>query len=203
MVALPLPEPREPVPAPASFEVCTHFAESRCKMAPIMQYGGEGADRMWGGDGADELHGDAGDDELHGGEGADTLYGNVGDDTLYGGAGADRMWGGEDADVLEGGAGDDTMWGGAGADRFVYAAGDGNDTIEDFTDGADLIDLTAISGIAGFEDLTITAAGGDALIDLTAHGGGTIRLQDVDTSDLDAADFLFFEPPVDPSVEGI
>ena len=66
-----------------------------------------------------------------------------------------------------------------------------------------MIDLTAISGIAGFEDLTITAAGDDALIDLTAHGGGAIRLQDVAASDLDAADFLFFEPPVDPSVEGI
>ena len=29
--------------------------------------------------------------------------------------------------------GDDEMWGGAGADTFVYAPGDGNDKIEDFT----------------------------------------------------------------------
>ena len=41
------------------------------------------------------------------------------------------------------------MWGGAGADTFVYAPGDGNDKIEDFTDGEDLIDLTAITGITG------------------------------------------------------
>ena len=73
----------------------------------------------------------------------------------------------------------------------------------DFTDGEDLIDLSQISGIEGFEDLTITADGTTAVIDLTEHGGGTIRLEQVDVSDLDAADFTFYEPPADPGVDGI
>ena len=52
--------------------------------------------------------------------------------------------------------------------------GHGNDTISDFTDGEDTIDITAISDICGFGDLTVTADGSAAVIDLTAHGGGTI-----------------------------
>ena len=75
------------------------------------------------------------------------------------------------------------MWGGAGADTFVFTAGHGNDTIKDFTDGEDLIDLSQISGISGFEDLTITADGTTAVIDLTAHCGGTIRLENVEVAD--------------------
>ena len=35
------------------------------------------------------------------------------------------------------------------------------------------------------------------VIDLTAHGGGTIRLKYTNASDLDAEDFQFYEPPAD------
>ena len=66
------------------------------------------------------------------------------------------------ADDANDGSGDDVVHGDSGADSLFGGAGDGNDTIEDFTDGQDLIDLTAISGIAGFEGLTITAAHDDA-----------------------------------------
>ena len=186
-------------------------------------YGGAGNDAMWGHAGDDTLYGGEGDDRLYGdaardGEyqgvytGDDTIYGAAGDDTIYGGAGNDTLYGGEDNDYLQGdegddtlygGVGDDTMRGGADADTFVFAAGHGNDTIKDFTDGEDLIDLSQISGIAGFEDLTITADGDAAVIDLTAHGGGTIRLADFDVANLDAEDFAFYEPPVDPGVDGI
>ena len=77
------------------------------------------------------------------------------------------------------------------------AAGHGNDTITDFTDGEDAIDLTAIAGIAGFEDLTITQEGNNAVIDLTAQDGVSITLKNFDVADLDAADFVFQETPVD------
>ena len=40
------------------------------------------------------------------------------------------------------------------------------------------------------------------MIDLTGHGGGTIRLDHTNVSDLDAEDFLFYEPPVDPGADG-
>ena len=154
---------------------------------------GAGDDFVDGGEGADDVWGGAGDDTLHGGGGDDALEGHGGDDRLYGGAGDDELYGGEGTDVLDGGAGSDTLSGEAGNDTFVFAAGHGNDTITDFTDGGDLIDLTAIAGISGFEDLTITADGSAAVIDLTAHGGGTIRLDHTDVGDLDAADFLFAE----------
>ena len=35
--------------------------------------------------------------------------------------------------------------------------------------------------------------GTTAVIDLTSQGGGTIRLEDTDVSDLDAADFTFYD----------
>ena len=47
----------------------------------------------------------------------------------------------------------------------------------DFTDGDDVVDLSAFSTIAGFSDLTITAGADGVTIDLTAHRGGTILLQ--------------------------
>ena len=193
-------------------------------------YGGEGEDRLTGGRGSDTLYGGEGDDNLagdsygeegdvpgndtlYGGEGDDKLRGFGGDDVLYSGAGDDTLEGDNDArstrtgvgdDTLDGGAGDDTMWGGAGNDTFVFQAGHGNDTIKDFTDREDTIDLTALTDIAGFEDLTIMADGTTAVINLTEQGGGTIRLENFNVDDLDARDFQFYEPPVDDGgTEGI
>ena len=59
------------------------------------------------------------------------------------------------------------------------------------TDGDDTIVGTAVAGICGFEDLTITADGSAAVIDLTAQGGGTIRLDHTNVAEIDAGDFLF------------
>ena len=149
------------------------------------------------------LYGDTGDDTFYGNAGNDKMWGYAGNDTLYGDHKPPTTWTDGGADTLDGGAGDDVMWGGAGDDEFVFQGGHGNDTIKDFTDGEDLIDLTQISGISGFDDLTITADGTTAVIDLTAHGGGTIRLGNFSVNDLDAEDFQFYETPVDPEVDGI
>ena len=154
----------------------------------------EGDDTADGRGGDDWLWGNEGDDRLDGGEGDDVLFGDEGDDVLDGGAGNDTLAGGEGADRLTGGA---------GADVFVYGAGQGNDTIVDFTDGEDAIDLTGLIGIASFSDLSISADGSAALIDLTDHGGGTIRLENFAVADLDAEDFRFYEPPVDSGGDGL
>ena len=115
----------------------------------------------------------------------DTYTGTDGDDTLEGGAGDD---------TLTGGAGDDTLTGGEGRDIFVFGAGDGDDTITDFTDRTDLIDLSAFAGIAGFDDLTISDNDdGNSVIDLSDHGGGTIMLTGVETADLDRGYFVFYQ----------
>jgi uncharacterized delta-60 repeat protein len=86
--------------------------------------------------------GSATDNAITGGSGADTLLGLAGNDLLTGGAGNDS---------LTGGAGVDTLAGGAGNDRFIYTATTDSgttallrDIINDFTVGADKIDVSAI-----------------------------------------------------------
>lgn len=144
-------------------------------------YGYDGDDTLLGGAGNDFLYGGAGNDTLNGGAGNDTLVGHLGDDRLYGGAGNDR---------LAGGAGDDRLWGGGGSDGFVFWGANGNDTVVDFTDGEDLIDLSAY-GLSGNGDVSARQEGNHARIDLSAHDGGTIMLRNFDIADLDAGDFLF------------
>ena len=106
-------------------------------------------------------------------------------------ANADTLTGGAGDDTITGLAGDDTLTGGDGADKFVFASGHGNDTITDFTDGEDTIDLSAFTSITGFGDLTVTQNGGNTVI--TIPGGGTITLQGFTSTDLDATDFTFHE----------
>ena len=158
-----------------------------------------GYDRVFGGEGDDRLEGGNDPDDLYGEEGDDSLLGGTGHDRLFGGEGDDRLDGGSGQDWLLGGEGDDRLTGGAGADTFVFTPDHGTDTITDSTDGVDTIDLSAFAGITGFGDLQVTADEAAAVIDLTSYGGGTVRLEDTDVSDLDAADFVFSEPPADAS----
>jgi Ca2+-binding RTX toxin-like protein len=99
-----------------------------------------------GGNGNDTLTGTAGNDSLNGGNGNDSLIGNAGNDTLIGGNGTDFLVGsaGNDLlngdngyDTLRGGLGNDTLTGGNGQDIFVFASGEGIDTITDFKLGTD------------------------------------------------------------------
>ena len=59
--------------------------------------------------------------------------------------------------------------------------------------GEDLIDLSQFRTVSSFSDLTITSDANGVTIDLTAHGGGTIRLESGSVNDLDAEDFQFYE----------
>ena len=121
-----------------------------------------------------------------------------------GGDGDDRLHGASGDETLTGAAGDDTLTGHAGADTFVFGANHGNDTITDFNECDDAIDLSAFTTITGISNLTITRNGTDAVIDLTDHGGGTIRLADYYdqsssyVSQLDDSDFVFYEAPQEP-----
>ncbi len=90
---------------------------------------------------------------------------------------------------LAGAAGDDRLVGGPGADVFVVGPGEGQDTVTDFTDGEDRIDLTAF-GLAGMDDLTTTTTTDGVALDLTDSGGGTILLADFAMANLDATDFI-------------
>ena len=140
----------------------------------------------------DVLAGDRRDNVLDGGAGDDTLYGGPGggDDVQVGNEGDDRLYGGKGNDRLEGGSGNDRLAGGPGADIFVFAPGHGADTITDFTNTEDQIDLTAFD-LSGFDVLTITSSTTGITIGLSTHDGGTILLEGVAMTSLDAADFLF------------
>ena len=115
-------------------------------------------------------------------------------DEYTGTASADTLEGGAGDDTITGLAGDDTLTGNAGADTFVFASGHGDDTITDFTADTDKIDLSVLVGITDFSQLTTADnADGNAVIDLSSHGGGSITLTGVSTSDLDADDFVLYQ----------
>ncbi len=157
--------------------------------------GGRGNDTIYGGPGGDDankdtLDGGRGHDKLFGGRGDDTLYGGSGNDMLKGGPGNDMLEGESGNDILEGGAGADILDGGIGRNTFIFDFGHGHDTIFDFADGRDLIDL-GLFGLSGFDDLTLSSGADDVTIDLTDHGGGTILLEGFNIANLDATDFLF------------
>ena len=129
----------------------------------------------------ENLEGSSYADRLLGDNAANSLWGRAGNDTLSGRAGDDTLDGGPGADLLNGGRGTDT---------FVFHFDDGDDTISDFTDGEDRIDLSEFD-LSGFTALNISTDPAGVMIDLSAEGGGTILLENFDMSDLDAGDFLF------------
>ena len=160
-------------------------------------FGGEGDDRLDGGSSADALYGEEGNDVIEGGYGPDRLFGGEGNDKLTGGPGGY-------SDLLVGGEGHDALTGGGGADIFVFGRGHGTDFVTDFGNGADVIDLSALKGISDFDDLRVWAFGTAAVVDLSDHGGGQIWLLKTGVSDLDAEDFVFYEPPADAAaVDGV
>ena len=73
---------------------------------------------------------------------------------------------------------------------FVLGGSSGVDPLFGFTDGEDLIDLSAYA-LSGFDEANATQVGNDVRIDLGAHGEGAILVRDIDLADLDASDLLF------------
>lgn len=156
-------------------------------------FGGTGDDKLFGQGGDDVLTGDQGKDKLFGGAGSDTLSGGADNDNLFGQDGDDVLTGDQGNDRLFGGEGDDTLSGGDGADRFIFAANSGDDSITDFEDGVDRIDLRKLDVQSEGQLLSaISDIGDDVLINLDALGGnGSIVIEDFFFNDTNAADFLF------------
>ena len=114
--------------------------------------GNQGNDTLYGGKDDDTLYGGKDEDVLSGNLGKDILCGNMGNDIVYGGQEADVLYGGQDNDILFGDLGNDILLGDLGFD--VLTGGEGNDifglqlnagvdVITDFTDGVDLLGLSA------------------------------------------------------------
>ena len=175
--------------------------------------GGAGADTMFGGGGNDVLWVD-GSDTINGGESAgdsdwvlidsaagdsinvankgfETAVGNAGDDTIdaRGDNGGLVMWGNAGADHLYGGNGDDHYYGGGPdgeIDIFHMQADWGVDSIWDWEDGVDLIDLSG-AGVTNIDQLTIAMSGAFEII---SFGDDQIFVQNA-AGLLDADDFTF------------
>ena len=124
---------------------------------------------------------------------AEFLQGGNGDDIMVGGGGNDSLGGGAGSDTLRGGANDDFLSGNEGADTFVYASGDGSDTISDFdrTQG-DRIDVRAVSGIFTLSDILSRATIQPGLTVITFGPSDSLTLQNV--GNLVASDFIFAIP---------
>ena len=148
-------------------------------------FGEAGEDRLEGGAGNDNLFGGSGLDALFGGDGSDKLYGGAGADTLSGGAGNDSLSADDGGDRLIGGTGTDLLSGAAGNDVFVFAQGDGRDTVKNFQNGIDLIEFAGLS----FADLTIRGIG--STVQITDGFGDCVILSNTLLVDIDATDFLF------------
>jgi Ca2+-binding RTX toxin-like protein len=105
--------------------------------------GNRGLTSIRGTPGSDMLYGGALDETLSGFSGNDTLYGNAGNDTLIGGVGNDALYGGADANI------------------YLFALGDGNDTIAPNSSYADTLYFSA--DIAS-TDIIVERMGNDLLL---------------------------------------
>lgn len=81
------------------------------------------------------------------------------------------------------------MTGGKGDDVFVFAAGNNADTITDFEDGKDLMDVSDYGFTDIGEFVSITDVAGDAVIDI--NGSDSITLENFDVLNVDNGDFIF------------
>ena len=97
-----------------------------------------------------------------------------------GGWGGDALDGGKGADILIGGDGADSLSGGDGADIFIFVAGDGHDTINDFNPENDLLQLSGsfLDGLHSGHDVMAEYAvlvGNDILLDFGSSGSILVR----------------------------
>jgi Ca2+-binding RTX toxin-like protein len=149
-------------------------------------YGGNASDRVYAGEGDDGLSGNGGDDllmagggndQVYAGPGGDVLFGGEGNDALDGGEGDDLLLGGEGNDTLNGGAGTNTLIGGAGDDllqgggryTYVFARGDGHDTLRPSWGPGPAIAVVRFDGLTG-EEIDVALVGQDLVFTIRDTG---------------------------------
>ena len=111
----------------------------------------------------------AGNDVVQGGDGNDIVSGGEGNDRLFGGDGDDRLVGSAGNDILGGGDGADKLTGSSGRDIFIFTDSElgttklgEHDTITDFQQGTDKIDISALYDGGTYNGLKNGALNGGA-----------------------------------------
>lgn len=122
------------------------------------------------------------------GSGALSLLGNALGNNIMGNSGNNIINAGAGNDIINGGGSNDTLYGGAGNDTFAFDNGSGSDSIADFQNGFDLIDLT-LWAVDNLSDLSIIQVGANAVISDGLNGSITLTGQSI--SALDVSDFIF------------
>jgi Ca2+-binding RTX toxin-like protein len=117
--------------------------------------------------------------------------GNDDQSDLFGNSGNNKLMAKDGVDILDGGRGNDRLVGGDNADTFVFKTGYDHDTIADFENGIDHINLKNWNAISNFNDLKnnhLTVDGDNLII----HAGGDeLVLLDTKKGELDNGDFTF------------
>ena len=176
--------------------------------------GGAGNDTLGGAAGNDTLRGGAGADKLVGGSGIDTAsystatkgviaslanaaintneakgdtYSSI--ENLFGSTFADKLIGNSGANRLIGYHGNDTLTGGAGADVFAFEKGYGRDTITDFQNNVDDIDLRSYN-FSSLSSVLSKAVQVGSAVEIRLTSTDVIVLKDFAKASLDAHDFL-------------
>jgi Ca2+-binding RTX toxin-like protein len=153
--------------------------------------GNNDSDTIYGGKDMDTLNGEGGDDWLRGDREEDSLLGSIGNDILFGGKGNDTLSGSSGDDRLSGDLGDDLLYGGweQEQDTFVLAVGGGDDTISNFQDDLDRIEVT---GGLTFSQLAFLP-GEDSVISIVVAGTGEVigTITRADEIAIAADDFIF------------
>ena len=146
-------------------------------------YGGNGYDTLIGDYLSDQLYGEDGDDYLFGADGNDILTGGNNNDTLVGGDDNDTLYGGSGDDVLKGEEGNDWLEGGSGNDTYIFAEGDGDDIIYNYSANATTnYDILIMKDIVS-TDVTIARDDDDWIISLIGSSDSiTLRDQNNITS---------------------
>jgi Ca2+-binding RTX toxin-like protein len=163
-------------------DIATIYLKSLTTASADTVTGTRASESIWGLAGNDTLSAWDGNDRVDGGEGDDFIRGGYGNDDLIGGEGNDTLYGEQGNDTLAGGAGNDILSGGGGDDIFVFARGDGQDTIIDYTDwnggwkGSDRVQFAA--GIAPEEVSVTQSANGRDLILTIVSTGDSLTLRD-------------------------